>query len=111
MPVQACTKRKPASVVTHPAGQWWNFGPFHPQYTPVSGWCQAFPRGNSRQTFCLPYGILSPFPILAFSRSIPQTGTQARYRLVVKPGVGSGVLTPQRTTQFPGPVSPHLCGA
>ena len=25
MPVQTCTKRMPASVLEHPAGQWWNF--------------------------------------------------------------------------------------
>jgi hypothetical protein len=26
MPVQTCTKRMPALVLSHPAGQWWNFG-------------------------------------------------------------------------------------
>jgi hypothetical protein len=25
MPVQTCTKRMPALVLSHPAGQWWNF--------------------------------------------------------------------------------------
>jgi hypothetical protein len=95
MPVQVCTKGKPASVLAHPAGCRWNLSPFHPQYTPVSGWCQAFPRGNSRPTFCLPYGILSTlFPILALSHSVPQTRTQARHRLAAVPGMGAAQSLP-----------------
>ena len=43
MPVQTCTKRMPAWVVQHPAGQWWNFVSVPPTlYTSLKLMSSAF---------------------------------------------------------------------
>ena len=82
MVVQTCTKRMPASVLTHPAGQWWNFDSVPPTlYTSPRLVSSAF-----FQKLCK----ISPFPptqatLLAHSLSLvsrwlkrPSRGPRAR---------------------------------
>ena len=56
MVVQTCTKRMPASVLTHPAGQWWNFVPVSPSiYTSLELVSSAFSQNVFKISSFSPY--------------------------------------------------------
>jgi hypothetical protein len=71
MIVQTCTKRMPASVRQHPAGQMVELSQLHLQYTPVSNWCQAlFPKSSANYPhFPYPNGFACSFLVPGITKA------------------------------------------